>query len=183
VSGNLGIVLEMLKPDTEIHEIQSLNREEIVIHKLHDALRACEYLLSMNHEPSVETWVLVEDTSLCISKLGGFPGPFIKFFLESMSLDRIGHDYWGAEAQSYVNLAIGRLMQNEHMQHGISFIKTFNGMVNGHIVDARGTHGFGFDPIFRPISSDKTNAEMSQEEKAGFNPRILAFQKVLEYLV
>mgnify|MGYP003338841820 CR=1 FL=1 len=56
-------------------------------------------------------------------------------------------------------------------------------LVNGHIVDARGTHGFGFDPIFRPISSDKTNAEMSQEEKAGFNPRILAFQKVLEYLV
>ena len=43
-------------------------------------------------------------------------------------------------------------------------------------------NGFGFDPIFRPVNSNKTNAEMSMEEKASYNPRILALQKVLDYL-
>jgi len=179
---NCNISLEMLKPDIEINEIQSLNQEEIVIHKLYDALIKCQNLFTCKPELKEEVWILVEDTSLCISKLGGFPGPFIKFFLKSIALSDIGNDNWGSEAQSVVNLAIGRVSNSEYGHIGFNITKNFNGVIHGHILNARGTNGFGFDPIFRPLNSIKTNAEMSMEEKASYNPRILAFQKVLDYL-
>jgi len=183
-SENSGISLEVIKPDTEINEIQSLNREEIVIHKLYEAMRVCQNLLTVKQEgeKEEEIWILVEDTSLCISKQGGFPGPFIKFFLQSVPLDNIGNENWGSEAQSYVNFAIGRVTHNEHWQNRLSVVKSFDGVINGYILNPRGTNGFGFDPIFRPNNINKTNAEMTLEEKARYNPRILAFQKVLDYL-
>jgi inosine triphosphate pyrophosphatase len=177
------IILELIKPEGEIHEIQSLNKEEIVIHKLHDALQLCHHQINITSVVETETWILVEDTSLCISKLGGFPGPFIKFFLQSMRLESIGNDYWGSNAQSYVNFAIGRVIINENYQLVFSYIKTFDGVIDGYILNSQGTNGFGFDPIFRPVNCKKTNAEMTMEEKAKYNPRILAFQKVLQYLL
>jgi len=176
------VSLEMIKPETEINEIQSLNKEEIVMYKLYEAFTRCQQLFAVNSESEDEIWILVEDTSLCISRLGGFPGPFVKFFLQSIPLENIGHNNWGSEAQSFVNLAIGQVTNNENGQIGLSIAKNFNGVINGYIVDSRGTNGFGFDPIFRAVNSDKTNAEMSMEEKANYNPRILAFQKVLDYL-
>ena len=181
-STKCNISLEMLKPDTDINEIQSLNQEEIVMHKLYDALIKCKHLFTCTPDMNGKVWILVEDTSLCISKLGGFPGPFIKFFLKSMALSDIGNDNWGSEAQSCVNLAIGRVLNSECGHIGFNITKNFNGVIHGHILNVRGTDGFGFDPIFRPLNSNKTNAEMSIEEKASYNPRILAFQKVLDYL-
>jgi non-canonical purine NTP pyrophosphatase (RdgB/HAM1 family) len=176
------VSLEIIKPETEINEIQSLNKEEIVMYKLYEAFTRCQQLFTVNPEAEDEIWILVEDTSLCISKLGGFPGPFVKFFLQSIPLENIGNNNWGSEAQSFVNLAIGHITNNENGQVELSNAKNFNGVINGYIVNSRGTNGFGFDPIFRPVNSDKTNAEMSMEEKANYNPRILAFQKVLDYL-
>jgi inosine triphosphate pyrophosphatase len=176
------VMLEMMKPEYEIHEIQSLNREEIIIHKLHAALDGCRNLLTISSASTEETWVLVEDTSLCISKLGGFPGPFVKFFLQSMPLKSIGNDNWGSSAQSIVNLAVGRLSFNDHHAMELSITHSVQSIIDGFIVNARGTNGFGFDPIFRPVKASNTNAEMSMDEKARFNPRTQAFQKVLEYL-
>lgn len=74
------ISLEIIKPDADIHEIQSLNQEEIVMHKLYDAYKTCQHLFTVKHELNEEVWILVEDTSLCISKLGGFPGHLLSFF-------------------------------------------------------------------------------------------------------
>lgn len=181
-SSKCNVNLEMIKPESEIHEIQSLNQDEIVIHKLYDAYKSCQHLFMFNPELNEEVWILVEDTSLCISNLGGFPGPFIKFFMQSISLDKIGNDNWGSEAQSFVNLAIGRVENSENGNTKFNITQNFNGVINGYILNVRGTNGFGFDPIFRPVNSNKTNAEMSMEEKNSYNPRILAFQKVLDYL-
>lgn len=182
---NSNIRLELIKPESEINEIQSLNQEEIVIQKLYDAFESCHHYVNYHTNQDSgndeEVWILVEDTSLCISRLGGFPGPFIKFFLQSIPLKNIGNDYWGSDAHSIVNLAIGRVSNNGNVE--FSAVHCFNGIIDGFIVNARGTNGFGFDSIFRPVKSDKTNAEMSIEEKAVFNPRIVAFQKVLEYLL
>lgn len=181
-SAKCNVNLEMIKPDSEIHEIQSLNQDEIVIHKLSDAYKSCQHLFMFNPELNEEVWILVEDTSLCISSLGGFPGPFIKFFMQSIPLDKIGNDNWGSEAQSFVNLAIGRVENSENGNTKFNITQNFNGVINGYILNVRGTNGFGFDPIFLPVNSNKTNAEMSMEEKNNYNPRILAFQKVLNYL-
>ncbi len=176
------ISIEMIKPDVEINEIQSLNKEEIVINKLYEALVSSQHLFATKLEKKEDIWILVEDTSLCISKLGGFPGPFVKFFIQSLSLESIGNDNWGSEAQSYVNIAIGRVTHNENGHIGFSVVKSFDGVINGYIVKPCGTNGFGFDPIFQPVNCIKSSAEMSMTEKSNYNPRTLAFQKVLDYL-
>lgn len=184
------IVVEMVKPDYELHEIQSMNRAEIVTCKLYDALRIItpkkHILPCLGMHSNVETWVMVEDTSLCIVKQGGFPGPFIKYYLQSLPLNVIANNNWGSEAQSHVNLGIGRISDNVNNDDGVydfTVTKGFEGTVNGVICEPKGTNGFGFDPIFWPATSAKTNAEMNMDEKAFFNPRIRAFQMVLDYLM
>jgi XTP/dITP diphosphohydrolase len=47
------------------------------------------------------------------------------------------------------------------------------------VVEPRGTHGFGFDPIVVPGGQNRTMAEMSLEEKNKFSHRSQAFTKVL----
>ena len=46
------------------------------------------------------------------------------------------------------------------------------GTVSGWITGApRGTNGFGYDPIFVPVSSELTTAEMSEEAKDAISHR------------
>ncbi|MBA3970766.1 MAG: non-canonical purine NTP diphosphatase [Bacteroidetes bacterium] len=59
----------------------------------------------------------------------------------------------------------------------------FEGVVNGIILQGkRGSHGFGYDPIFQPAGYDKSFAEMDLEEKNRISHRALAVNKLVEYL-
>lgn len=61
--------------------------------------------------------------------------------------------------------------------------KTFEGIVEGEIIqEKRGLNGFGYDPIFLPVGSDLTFAEMTMEEKNKFSHRSRAIQKFINYL-
>ena len=61
--------------------------------------------------------------------------------------------------------------------------KTFEGTVEGEIIqEKRGLYGFGYDPIFLPVGSDLTFAEMTMEEKNKFSHRSRAIQKFINYL-
>jgi len=176
---NANISIQMIKPDFELQEIQSLDRQEIVLKKLRDALSASTSLMNLQHilDSEKETWIMVEDTSLCIEKLGGFPGPFIKYYLQSLSLSVISNANWGSKVSSYVSLAIGRYSANNEL-----ITRSFENSIEGLIVEPRGTNGFGYDAIFRPEESKNTNAEMTMDEKEKFNPRTKAFQKVIDFL-
>jgi len=61
----------------DLDEIQSLDLEEIVEHKVRQA-----YAI-------IKGPALVEDTSLEFKALNGLPGPFIKFFVENMPFEDI----------------------------------------------------------------------------------------------
>lgn len=59
----------------------------------------------------------------------------------------------------------------------------FEGIVKGKIVeDARGSNGFGYDPIFEPENCGKTFAEMTMDEKNSYSHRARALAKMIEYL-
>jgi non-canonical purine NTP pyrophosphatase (RdgB/HAM1 family) len=181
-SANSNITIKMIKPNYELQEIQSMDRTEIVLKKLRDALTMYRTLIT-SQTSSVDRWIMVEDTSLFIDKLGGFPGPFIKFFLQSMPLELIVNANLGSNVKSYVSLAICKYeIVNDIFNLDGCNGHVFEYFIEGVIVEPRGKNGFGFDPIFKPIGSDKTYAEMSIDEKELYNPRTLAFKKVLNYL-
>ena len=44
-----------------------------------------------------------------------------------------------------------------------------------------GTAGFGFDPIFKPLTASKTFAEMTRNEKNAYSHRGKAIRKFVEW--
>ncbi|HET9307051.1 MAG TPA: RdgB/HAM1 family non-canonical purine NTP pyrophosphatase [Candidatus Sulfotelmatobacter sp.] len=61
-------------------------------------------------------------------------------------------------------------------------LATFRGVAEGVILDAaRGTNGFGYDPLFYFSQIEKTFAELSAEEKASYSHRGAAFRQFLDW--
>ena len=59
----------------------------------------------------------------------------------------------------------------------------FEGPVEGTLIhEKRGTHGFGYDPIFVPLGQDRTFAEMTLAEKSQLSHRARAFAKLAAFL-
>ncbi len=59
----------------------------------------------------------------------------------------------------------------------------FEGRVEGEILaETRGNTGFGYDPIFRPLESARSFAEMSADEKNAISHRGRATQKLQAFL-
>ncbi|HEX8814809.1 MAG TPA: RdgB/HAM1 family non-canonical purine NTP pyrophosphatase [Terriglobales bacterium] len=61
-------------------------------------------------------------------------------------------------------------------------LEVFRGEANGVILDqARGSNGFGYDPLFYFPAIGKTFAQLTAEEKARYSHRGAAFRKFLEW--
>lgn len=62
-------------------------------------------------------------------------------------------------------------------------VRQFEGVLPGCIIDQpRGSHGFGYDPIFLPEGDTRTLAELSMEEKNAISHRAQAVQKWVNFL-
>ena len=62
-------------------------------------------------------------------------------------------------------------------------LATFRGTAEGIILDRlQGTGGFGYDPMFYFPQIEKTFAQLTPEEKAGYSHRGAAFRKFLEWM-
>ncbi len=149
----------------EIQEVQSLDLNEIV----QDKARKAYALLK---EP-----VLVEDVSLSFHALNGLPGPFIKWFLDSMGnekLCRLLDAFQDKTATAEVEYA---LCINE-------VVYTFKGRkLEGIIADhPRGALGFGWSPIFIPKGYSKTLGEMTDEERQEVSMRKPALEQIAKFL-
>jgi XTP/dITP diphosphohydrolase len=61
-------------------------------------------------------------------------------------------------------------------------LEVFRGAAEGIILDSpRGANGFGYDPLFYFPQIQKTFAELTAEEKAGYSHRGAAFRQFLEW--
>ena len=59
----------------------------------------------------------------------------------------------------------------------------FEGICEGEIIQQQsGNKGFGYDPVFIPLGSSKTFAEMSMDEKNVFSHRRKATDLLLHFL-
>lgn len=124
--------------------------------------------------------VLVEDTSLCFSALGGLPGPYIKWFLEKLKPEGLHRLLHGFEDKSAYALCTFAFWEGPHDgENGAgNDILVFTGKTDGHIVAPRGPPHFGWDSCFQPEGNDQTFAEMPAELKNSISHR----KKALEAL-
>lgn len=143
----------------EVPEIQSFSLEEIVRAKV-------EAAYAILQKP-----VLVDDVAMDVAALGGFPGPFVKFWQA-----HVGYDQAVVLAKSVQNMtAIIRCGVGYY--DGKQCIYT-EGIVPGVITDRRGEEGFGFDFYFIPDGSNQTFAEMGYAGKDQVSHRKRGFELI-----
>jgi inosine triphosphate pyrophosphatase len=134
--------------------------------------------------------LMVEDTSLCLSALGGLPGPLTKWFVDPQALGIQGLAELALQRknpQAEALTLIGLLHVSEDTadasgKHPTASLHIFEGRVAGQMVLPRGSLGFGWDPIFQPEGSSLTFAEMDMTEKARYSMRQRALERVGEFL-
>ena len=60
---------------------------------------------------------------------------------------------------------------------------SFEGIIEGEIThEKKGSNCFGYDPVFQPIESSITFAQMSMEQKNTISHRALALEKMISFL-
>ncbi len=143
----------------DLPEIQSLDLEEVVSNKAAAAFAR------------IKRPVLVEDTSLELIGLGGFPGPLIRWLLSSVGAEgicKLGHTFGDPHA---VVRCIACAHDGNKDIMGI-------GVVEGRIATTpRGKFGFGWDSAFIPNlgeshpSNGCTYAEIDDQEKNRISHR------------
>lgn len=172
VTGNAGKFAEVKSVlpnveqlDIDLPEIQSLDPQEIIRAKLLSALQ---------HGPGE---YIVEDTSLYMAALNWeLPGPLIKWFLNGLGNEGIAHVATKlGQADARVATIFGYAKNEQELRF-------FDGELTGSIVPPRGTNGFGWNPIFEPLGSNKTFGEMTQEEKGAISMRMTALKKLKDFL-
>ncbi len=158
------IATAMLKK-LDVVEIQDDNIENVAKASAVDAVKKCNLP------------VMVEDAGLFIKALKGFPGPYSSYVYRTIGNDGI------------LKLMENIANRNASFKSVVAFLTPtmdkplcFSGVAQGKIVkEKHGSGGFGFDPIFKPLKSSKTFAEMTFEEKNQHSHRALAFREFAEW--
>ena len=124
---------------------------------------------------------VADDSGLEVNAMGGAPGVYSARFMEELSypekcqiiMDRVsGNPDRGAR---FVCSTVCVFPNGDEI--------CADGVIEGNIADrARGTGGFGYDPIFVPVGYDRTTAEMSEEEKNSISHRGRAFREFADKL-
>lgn len=115
--------------------------------------------------------VMVEDTSLGFDAFGGLPGPYVKYFLDSIGPEGLHKMLMGWE-----NKNASAACRIGFCESPSSVPIIFKGIVKGSIVEPRGSTGFGFDYCFQPEGLSLTFAQMEMESKNKLSHRYLAVQ-------
>jgi non-canonical purine NTP pyrophosphatase (RdgB/HAM1 family) len=155
---------ELRVESVDLPEIQSLDPYEIVRAKAMEAWR------------QLRCSVVVEETSLELAAMNGFPGPLVKWMLEAMGpegISRSGHALGDPRA-----LARCLVLLHDGTRDVVGV-----GLDPGRLVlPARGTAGFGWDFVFSPDGCDRTYAELGPEEKDRRGHRGRAWRDLLRKL-
>ncbi|PNH43456.1 hypothetical protein VD0004_g3989 [Verticillium dahliae] len=118
--------------------------------------------------------VLVEDTCLCFKSLGDLPGPYIKWFMQS-----IGHQGLNNLLAAYDDKSADAVCTFAYSPGPGQKPILFQGRTRGTIVQPRGPPDFGWDAIFE--YDGKTYAEMDKAAKNKISHRGLALSKLQQW--
>ena len=113
--------------------------------------------------------LLVEDSGLLIPSLGGFPGVYSAYIYRIWGLAPLLELTRRRSPEAVFRCVVGVRVGGR--------TRLFVGECPGRISRSlRGSHGFGFDPIFRPEDERRTFGEMTRAEKGRYSHRGRAFR-------
>jgi XTP/dITP diphosphohydrolase len=131
-----------------------------------------------------DSWVLADDSGLCVDALGGLPGVDSAY-------------YAGPQGDSAANLAkLVEVMRGvPEGQRGAEFVcilvlagpggleQVFEGRCRGRLInEPAGSGGFGYDPLFVPEGHTMTTAELDPGEKNRISHRGRAWAACVGWL-
>ena len=121
---------------------------------------------------------LADDSGLAVDALGGKPGIHSARYSgggDAANIEKVLRELDGVE----IAKRTARFVTVVAFIDGDDPVITERGELEGVIVDApRGEGGFGYDPIFAPINSASTLAEISAAEKDEISHRGRALRKI-----
>ncbi len=117
--------------------------------------------------------VIVEDDGLFIDSLAGFPGQYSSFVFKTIGNDGI------------LKLLAGSAKRSAYFRSLIAFYngKTLSiseGRVDGRISDRITEGGWGYDPIFMPVGTNLTFAQL-KKSKNEYSHRKRALEKFAQW--
>jgi XTP/dITP diphosphohydrolase len=125
---------------------------------------------------------LADDSGVVVDALGGAPGVYSarwagpgKDFMFAM--ERVEEGLKAAKALTPSERA-ARFVAVLCLAFPDGTTESWRGEIEGTLIwPPRGTHGFGYDPMFVPEGETRTFGELTREEKHGRSHRARAFQK------
>lgn len=148
VTTNAAITLERAAID--LPEIQAATTDEVARHKARSAY-------AVLGRP-----VIVEDAGIELSALGGFPGPFIKFWEKLGGLSSICRALDGTPDRHVTAVCVLAICEGDGDEQTWVAVGRTDGTIAS---EPRGTYGFGWDAIFIPEGETRTFAEMMSDDK------------------
>ncbi len=125
-------------------------------------------------------YTLADDSGLCTEGLNGAPGIHSARYADSPQkrIDKLLANLKDSKNRKAKFVCAMTLISPK----GEILFKSI-GECKGEISYTQsGTHGFGYDPIFIVENTQKTMADMTEEEKNRLSHRSLALQKVFNYI-
>lgn len=154
-----------------LEELQTLDLQTVVEHKARGAYAA------------VQKPVLVEDVALAFSALGKLPGTFVKYFLEEVGTTGLCQMIENFDDRRATASIMYGYFDGTEMQF-------FEGHVDGVVAPeprrsdeaTAWKSSLSWNSIFIPNGSDKTYAQMTDEELEPFSHRKQAIEKLRVFL-
>jgi XTP/dITP diphosphohydrolase len=122
---------------------------------------------------------LADDSGLAVPALGGRPGIHSARYAKeaggfAQAMERLNQELGStADRSAYFVCALALAWPDGEAD-------TFEGRVDGSLVwPPRGSHGFGYDPVFLPVGGAITFGEMEPEAKHAISHRALAFRQMV----
>jgi XTP/dITP diphosphohydrolase len=131
--------------------------------------------------------VVADDSGLEVDVLGGAPGIYSARYAGATATDKEKIDKLLSELvklDAKGNQRHARFRCVFALARGGQILRTFEGIVEGRIANqARGSNGFGYDPIFLPTGSGQTFGELAPAEKDRWSHRARALEKLRAFLI
>lgn len=160
-----GIFGDLIQRDLGYTEIQADTLEEVAAFGMKEVLQS----------QKLQGPVMLEDAGLFVEALGGFPGVYSAYVQKTVRNEGMLRLMKGVEdRRAFFKSVVAYAEPGQET-------RMFAGEVHGRIgFEARGTKGFGYDPIF--YLGDRSLGEMELEEKNRISHRAASMRALKEWL-